>query len=174
MDERVRQLGATVEELRQGSAPKATRFSAAFREQVIALARERRAAGTPLVRTASELGLHSPIRLSVGSTGAGAIAWEEDDGTGAGMRVVAARYHSSEDRFDDAVLLGSTEFDHVLLNWVDSSDLQEISVAWEDIAGGRSMGRFASGFDPEGRVLTVRQIASADAHSDPEPSTEEP
>ena len=58
MDERVRQLRATVEELRQGSAPKATRFSAAFREQVIALAMERRAAGTPLVRTASELGLH--------------------------------------------------------------------------------------------------------------------
>jgi len=58
MDERVRQLRATVEALRQESAPKATRFSAAFREQVIALAKERRAAGTPLVRTASELGLH--------------------------------------------------------------------------------------------------------------------
>ncbi len=58
MDERVRQLRATVEALRQGSAPKATRFSAAFREQVIALAQERRAAGTPLLRTASELGLH--------------------------------------------------------------------------------------------------------------------
>jgi len=58
MDERVRQLRATVEGLRQGSAPKATRFSAAFREQVIALAKERRAAGTPLLRTASELGLH--------------------------------------------------------------------------------------------------------------------
>lgn len=58
MDERLRQLRATVEELRQRSAPKATRFTAAFREQVIALAKERRAAGTPLVRTASELGLH--------------------------------------------------------------------------------------------------------------------
>lgn len=58
MDERVRQLRATVEELRQGSAPKATRFSAAFRDQVIALAKERRSEGTPLVRTASELGLH--------------------------------------------------------------------------------------------------------------------
>jgi transposase-like protein len=58
MDERVRQLRATVEELRQGSAPRATRFSAAFREQVIALAKGRRAAGAPLVRTASELGLH--------------------------------------------------------------------------------------------------------------------
>ena len=58
MDQRVRQLRETVEGLRQGSAPKATRFSAAFREQVIALAKERRAAGTPLLRTASELGLH--------------------------------------------------------------------------------------------------------------------
>ena len=58
MDERVRQLRATVEALRQESAPKATRFSAAFREQVIALAKERRSEGTPLVRTASELGLH--------------------------------------------------------------------------------------------------------------------
>jgi len=58
MDERVRKLRATVEALRQGSAPKATRFPAGFREQVIALAREKRAAGTPLVRTASELGLH--------------------------------------------------------------------------------------------------------------------
>jgi transposase-like protein len=58
MNERVRQLRATVEELRQGSAPKATRFSAAFREQVIALARERRNAGAPLVQIASELGLH--------------------------------------------------------------------------------------------------------------------
>lgn len=58
MDERVRQLRATVEELRQGSAPKATRFTAAFREQVIALARERRAAATPLVQLASEIGLH--------------------------------------------------------------------------------------------------------------------
>lgn len=58
MDERLRQLRATVEELRQRSAPKATRFSAAFREQVIALAKEGRAAGTPLVRTASEIGLH--------------------------------------------------------------------------------------------------------------------
>jgi len=61
-----------------------------------------------------------------------------------------------------------------MLNWVDSNDLQEISVAWENIASGRSMGRFASGFDPEGRVLAVRQIAPADSHSDPEPSTEEP
>ncbi len=58
MDERVRQLRATVEALRQGSKPKATRFPAGFREQVIALAKERRAAGTSLVRTASELGLH--------------------------------------------------------------------------------------------------------------------
>jgi len=58
MDERVRQLRATVEELRQGSAPKATRFSASFRERVIALVKERRAVGTPLARTASELGLH--------------------------------------------------------------------------------------------------------------------
>lgn len=58
MDERMRQLRATAEALRHGSAPKATRFPAGFREQVIALAKERRAAGTPLVRTASELGLH--------------------------------------------------------------------------------------------------------------------
>jgi len=58
MDERVRQLRVTVDELRQGSAPKATRFSASFRERVIALVKERRAAGTPLARTASELGLH--------------------------------------------------------------------------------------------------------------------
>ena len=58
MDERVRQLRATVEELRHSSAPKATRFSAEFREQVIALAKEKRAAGTPVVQTASEVGLH--------------------------------------------------------------------------------------------------------------------
>jgi len=58
MDERARQLRATVEALRQESAPKATRFSAAFREQVIALARERRTAGAPLVQIASEVGLH--------------------------------------------------------------------------------------------------------------------
>jgi len=58
MDDRMGQLRATVEELRQGSAPKATRFSAAFREQVIALAKEKRAAGTPVVQTASEVGLH--------------------------------------------------------------------------------------------------------------------
>jgi len=58
MDERARQLRAMVEELRHSSAPKSTRFSAAFREQVIALAKERRASGNPVVQTASEVGLH--------------------------------------------------------------------------------------------------------------------
>ena len=39
--------------------PTATRYSAAFREEAVALARERRALGVPVSRIAAELGLRS-------------------------------------------------------------------------------------------------------------------